>query len=234
VSARPGDLEAVRRAVYAVLVEEGRGPTVGDLSARTGRPRERVQALLHRLADQHALVLTPSGDGIRMAHPFSAAPMGFVVAPLDGRDGHDGRDDRLWWGGCAWDSFGISAAMGLDVRISTACPGCGRRYELPAGPARAPGTSAVVHFPVPAARWWDDVVHTCSHIRVFCSAEHVRGWAQRTGRPVGAVVPVEDVWRLAQPWYGDRLSDDFVPHTREHNQRLLAEAGLVGGFWALP
>ena len=42
------------------------------------------------------------------------------------------------------------------------------------------------------------------------------------------------MWRLARPWYGDRLASDYTPHTREHNQALLDEVGLSGEFWRLP
>ena len=45
---------------------------------------------------------------------------------------------------------------------------------------------------------------------------------------------LETLWRLAIPWYGDRLDPDWEPHTRAHNQALLEECGLTGPFWALP
>jgi hypothetical protein len=54
------------------------------------------------------------------------------------------------------------------------------------------------------------------------------------GRTVGRAVGAATVWALSRPWYGDRLAPDFRPHTTEHDQGLLAEAGLVGDFWRLP
>ncbi|TMQ91411.1 hypothetical protein ETD83_31025 [Actinomadura soli] len=91
-----------------------------------------------------------------MAHPFTSAPTAFTVTPLDGYD------DRRWWGGCAWDSFGTTAALHLDVRVDTACPQCGapisfqpaRRLRLPEGSPSA--------FRGPAQEWWDDMVSTCT------------------------------------------------------------------------
>ena len=47
----------------------------------------------------------------------------------------------------------------------------------------------------------------------------------------GAVVPLEQVWRLAGPWYGDRLDEDWQPRTPDAMQRLLSYAGLTGEFW---
>jgi hypothetical protein len=47
----------------------------------------------------------------------------------------------------------------------------------------------------------------------------------------GAVVPLEQVWRLSAPWYADRLDYDWTPRTPAAMERLLADAGLAGDFW---
>lgn len=218
----------IRDLVYETFLTEGRAPSIGELSRRAGVPRETVAQDLADLADAHALVLNEDGDRIRMAHPFTAAPMAFVVTP------QDGHDDRRWWGGCAWDSFGISAALSLDVRIDTACPHCGAAISTIAGPEQPPSSEIAVRFPRPAAEWWDDVVGTCSMIRMFCSRDHAEAWTAQHAPGAGYIADAVDVWRLAQPWYGDRVDPEFVPHTREHNQHLLESIGLTGPFWRLP
>ncbi len=155
--------------------------------------------------------------------------MAFVLTPVDGRD------DRRWWGGCAWDSFGISAALGLDVRIDTACPRCGEHLSLVAGPSTPPPEGEfAVRFPRPAAEWWEDVVGTCTMIRLFCSREHAGQWTAEHAPGQGFIADARTVWDLAQAWYGDRLDPAFEPHSREHNQALLEERGLTGEFWRLP
>jgi hypothetical protein len=218
---------AVRAAVFATFGAEGRAPSPAELAEIVGADVDAVFVALRELHDKHALVLAPAGDAIRMAHPFSAAPMGFVLR---------GRDDRLWWGGCAWDSFGIVAAVGERLDILTTCPACGRELRYAAGPddPPEPGDGLVVRVPKPAAQWWDDVVATCTGIRTFCSHEHVEAWRERTGEPPGGVVALEQLWRLARPWYGDRLEPDWRPHPREHNQALLDDLGFPRPFWALP
>lgn len=65
-------------------------------------------------------------------------------------------------------------------------------------------------------------------------AAHTADWQRRTDAEGGQVVAAETIWRLARPWYGDRLASDYTPHTREHNQALLDEVGLSGEFWRLP
>ena len=223
---------ASRELVYRTFAAEGRPPSLAEAAELLGRDSSAVRSDWLRLHDAHQLVLTARRDAVRMAHPFSAWPMGFVVAPDPSRS--NAGDDRLWWGGCAWDSFGISAALWLDVAIHTRCPGCGEPLTLHAGAERAPDTGRVVHVPVPAVRWWDDIVRTCSHIRLFCGPGHVARWAERTKSEIGQIVDAERIWRLAGPWYGDRLDPGYRPRPRDRSQRLLDDAGLRGEFWRLP
>jgi hypothetical protein len=215
----------VRGQVFSRFAAEGRPPSVAELEELTGLDRGPVLAALAELHEAHALVLTRAGDAIRMAHPFSAWPMGFVV-----RSG-----DRFWWGGCAWDSLGIVAALGERLTILTACPHCGRELSYAAGPRNPPDAAdVVVRVPRPAAQWWDDVVATCTAIRAFCSGEHLEAGIARTGEALGASVELERLWELALPWYGDRLDSDWAPQSRRHRQDLLERSGLRGPFWELP
>lgn len=227
-AAEPNVQRQVRDLIYETLVAEGRGPSVAELSRRVEVPEMGVREVLASLAADHAIVLSGDRDQVRMAHPFSAAPMGFVVTPLDTAD------DRLWWGGCAWDSFGMSAAMGIDVRIDTRCPQDGADLSYTAGPKLAPPEGLAVRFPRRAAEWWPDVVETCSSIRTFCSAAHAEEWTRDNAPGTGYIADARTVWTLAQSWYGDRLDADFEPHSREFNQVLLDDCGLTGDFWRLP
>jgi hypothetical protein len=217
----PPDQAAVRREVFATLAATGAPPSPAAIARRLVRPADAVRRALRALHDAHQLVLTPEGDAVRMAHPFSAAPMGFVLrAP---------GDDRLWWGGCAWDSFGIVAALGEELEVLTRCPRCARTLAFATGPDRPP-PELTVRLPRPAAEWWDDVVWTCTRIRLFCDDDH----AAADAPPRSALVPARTMWRLAQGWYGDRLDPGYVPQDREARQAQLEAAGLRGAFWRLP
>jgi hypothetical protein len=44
---------------------------------------------------------------------------------------------------------------------------------------------------------------------------------------------VATLGELAQAWWEDRFSPDWVPHTREQNQAILDRLGLAGPFWQL-
>ena len=66
---------------------------------------------------------------------------------------------------------------------------------------------------------------------LFRSEAHVTTWL--AGRTPGATIPIAKLAELANAWWGDRLSPDWEPHTREQNQAILTRLGLTGPFWSL-
>jgi hypothetical protein len=143
------DLE-VRRTTYRLFVELGRAPTAEDVGEEAGTAGDEVLSSWRRLHDEHALVLNPATAELRMANPFSAVPTAYRVQA----------NGRWWYGNCAWDAFGICAALHADGRIETSCPDCGEALAVTVTDAKPDDASLVFHCLVPAARWWDDIVFT--------------------------------------------------------------------------
>jgi hypothetical protein len=129
----------LRNRIYAHVVELGRAPTRAELGDDGG---------LRRLHDAHALVLDAAGE-IRMANPFSAVPTSYRVEA----------GGRSWYENCAWDAFGIPAALHIDGHVSTECADCGETIEVDLQGKPEP-SDLVFHVAVPAAHWWDDIVFT--------------------------------------------------------------------------
>jgi hypothetical protein len=96
--------------------------------------------------DAHMLVLQPSGE-LLMASPFSAVPTPFVTEA----------GARRWFGNCIWDALGILATLPSDGRVVTSCAGCGDAMVLEVREGVVSG-GGIVHFALPARRWWDDIV----------------------------------------------------------------------------
>lgn len=69
-------------------------------------------------------------------------------------------------------------------------------------------------------------------MNLFRSEEHIERWLD--GRRPGATITVTKLAELAQAWWGDRLSPDWQPHTRDQNQAILDRLELTGEFWQLP
>ena len=139
-----GDLE-LRRRTYARFVELGRAPAPEELGER-----EEVLARWRRLHDAHALVLNPATDEIRMLNPFSVVPTAYRVRALD----------RWWYANCAWDAFGVCAALHADGQIESSCPDCGEPYAVDVRDREPDRDDLLFHCLVPAAGWWADIVFT--------------------------------------------------------------------------
>ena len=135
----------LRRATYAFFVEHGRAPHASELG-----PAGEVVAGWRRLHDEHAVVLEPATDELRMLNPFSTVPTAYRV-----RAG-----DRWWYANCAWDAFGICAALHSGGRVETSCPDCGEPVVVELRDERPDDESLLFHCLVPAAHWWDDIVFT--------------------------------------------------------------------------
>jgi hypothetical protein len=97
-----------------------------------------------------ALVLSTVTGKVRMANPFSGVPTAYRVQA----------GGRWWYGNCAWDAFGICAALHEDGRIETSCPDCGQAVQIAVRDQRPDDLSLLFHCLVPAARWWDEIVFT--------------------------------------------------------------------------
>jgi hypothetical protein len=142
------DIE-LRNATYRRFVELGRAPAVAEMAAATQRPESDVRAGWRRLHDAHALVLDGAGE-IRMANPFSALPTPFRVEAAG----------KHWYANCAWDAFGIGAALHVDSHIDTECADCHEPIRLVVRDGRPDDTDLVFHVLVPAISWWQDIGFT--------------------------------------------------------------------------
>jgi hypothetical protein len=145
----PGDVD-VRNVTYGQIPVLGRVPTSDEIAALLGMSAEEVRATWRRLHDDHALVLDAATAEIRMAHPFSAEPTPFRVRAA-------GVD---WHANCAWDAFGVCAALGVDGEIDTSCPDCGDPLRCAVRDRAPDDQSLLFHCLVPAVAWWDDIVFT--------------------------------------------------------------------------
>ena len=61
----------------------------------------------------------------------------------------------------------------------------------------------------------------------------MRRWSEESGIAVGAVFTLDALWRLAEPWFRDRLSPTWRRPTLDEAHTIFAAAGLTGPFWRL-
>ena len=141
---------ALRNLTYALFVELGQAPSAEEVAERASTTEDDVVEGWRRLHDQHAVVLDAATGALRMANPFSAVPTAYRVHAVD----------RWWYANCAWDAFGICAALQADGTIEASCADCGEPLRVEVRDGRADDESLVFHCLVPAAQWWDDIVFT--------------------------------------------------------------------------
>ena len=218
------DLEDLRLAVYDRF-RRGELPRIAVLAANLSTTDDAVRSGLASLASERHVALGPDGE-ITMAHPFTAVPLGFSVM---------GRE-KLWWGGCAWDSFALPHLLPEEgpMVVATDCPACQRAHAWRVDDQAPPPGDQVAHFLKPAARMWDDVVETCGNQRIFCSEDCVAAWLARERKERGYVMDLPTLWRLAAGWYAGRLERGYVRREPSAAAEYFRSAGLAGPFWGLP
>lgn len=83
-----------------------------------------------------------------MAHPFSAVATDFLVTI----------GDRQWYANCVWDGLAILALLGEGI-LETHSPATGESIQFRVSGGKVLG-EALVHFLVPARRFWANIVFT--------------------------------------------------------------------------
>lgn len=140
----------VRAFVYDFLVTHERPPTAAETATSLNIPAEAALAAHRRLHQRHALFLNADEQSIRMAHPFSGIPTDFRVFA----NGH------TYWANCAWDMLGIPCALHVDARIEARFADTREPVGLSIEDGEVHAHDEVVHFQLPFARWYDDLIFT--------------------------------------------------------------------------
>jgi hypothetical protein len=140
----------VKLAVYRHFAETGRRPSPEEVAVRVGSEARDVLDAYPRLRAQRVLVLEADGASIRMAPPFSGVPTQHVVEAGGTR----------YFANCAWDAFGVPAALQRPAEVHSRCEQSGEPLRLTVGREGPEPSTWLFHCLVPAAQWWDDIVFT--------------------------------------------------------------------------
>lgn len=142
---------SVKLNIYETIARTTLAPATGDVAHALGAPLAEVEAAFERLHEKRLLVPEPGDPSrIRMAPPFSGVETPFRVR-IQG---------KLYYANCAWDALGVAAALHQDARVEAADGYSGEAITLQVGAGGPAPEPCVVHFAVPAARWWADIVYT--------------------------------------------------------------------------
>jgi hypothetical protein len=140
----------LRLAICRHIADTGTAPTVADMVRTLGTSDPDIRDSYRRLYGKRVLVLQPDGESIRMVPPFSGVPTQHRVKVRG----------KQYFANCAWDALGIAAALHAEAEV---CSRCEQSLEQLRFHVRQDGPEpepCVIHFAVPAAHWWDDIVTT--------------------------------------------------------------------------
>jgi len=140
----------LRNETYGLFVASGRAPSATAVAMALGSDVDEVVDGWQRLHDAHALVLDAGTHQLRMLNPFSAVPTAYRVQAAD----------RWWYANCAWDAFGICAALDVDGRIESSCPDCAMPLAVTVTNQQPDDLDLLFHCLVPARQWWDNIAFT--------------------------------------------------------------------------
>jgi len=148
------DATALRLFVYDRLLDHAEMPTTAAIAAHLRLDDDAARALVRGAGLGKTLVADARGEPW-MAGPFAAGPTPYRVRARG----------RAWWANCAWDMLGVAHLVGAPAELEARCTDCGDPMPMRVADADAPvegegAADAVVHFLVPARRWYDDIGFT--------------------------------------------------------------------------
>jgi hypothetical protein len=159
----------IRHFVYQHFADTTLPPSVDVTAAHFNISTEEAGEYYKELHNRHAFFLDLETTTIRMANPFSGIPTDFKVHA----------NGKTYYANCAWDMLGIPAALHTDAVIEAVCTESNEavRMEVKNGQIMKSRSEAkwiksqstndqftnsqlLIHFPLPFARWYDDLVFT--------------------------------------------------------------------------
>ena len=141
----------VKLNLYKIIAQKAVIPDSESLANNMQVSEQRILEAFKGLAANRLLVLEPGQPTmIRMAPPFSGVETPFRVVV----------GSKYYFANCVWDAFGIAAALKEDAMIHSSDGYSNEQLTLEVKDNLPVESSYVAHFAVPAAHWWDDIIHT--------------------------------------------------------------------------
>lgn len=142
--------EQLRVFIYDHLIAHGVAPSCAEMGDAFGETAASVRDQLATLRIGKTVLVHPTTRELWMVGPFSAAPTNYRLT--------DG--STTWFANCAWDMFGVATLVGRPIRAEVPCVDCDEPLSVHCDPAEPPKEPFVVHFLLPARRWYEDIGFT--------------------------------------------------------------------------
>lgn len=144
------DTGALRRFIYDELIATGLPPSTERIAEQFRVARDAARGALAGMKIGKTVLVHPTTGEIWMAGPFASKPTPYQIT----------RGATQWWANCAWDLLGVAVIVGPPVTLRASCTDCGLTFVMDVGGHGPPPSDWVVHFLLPAKRWYDDIGFT--------------------------------------------------------------------------
>ena len=195
-----------------------------------GLDRVSAFSVLVDLQSARHIALLTGTQRILMAFPFSSIVTPFRVK-VAGKD-------KEYFANCAWDAVAIHVTLGKEEWISSYCHHCSEDIEIHLKDRRPISKQSniqpLVYLALPASKWWENILLTCSNNMVFFSSkDHLAEWIKSGGATGGEALTIEQTLRLSVPIYKNKMSIDYARPSREQTIAHFQSLGLTSDFWKI-
>jgi Alkylmercury lyase len=218
-------VKELRKYIFDCFVATARPPLLEEIMAQYSWSRDEGFSRLQELQGAHHILLLPGTQRILMANPFSGLPTPFRA-----------RTERHeYYANCAWDAIALHVVLDQDVSVSSFCHHCGEgiHFSLRNGRLVSPeGRDVLVFLQTPVARWYDNLLLTCSNAMVFFhSQQHLEEWRAAHPDFSGESLTIERMIDVVTPISKGRTCLDYRMPSREELMGHWDSIGLRGAFW---
>jgi len=221
---------SVRKYIFEHFEEHTTAPVLEQIMRKFGLDRASAFKMLVELQSGRHIALLTGTQRILMAFPFSS-----VVTPF--RVKVKGKDNE-YFANCAWDAVAIHVTLGKEEWISSYCNHCSEDIKIHLKDqkpvSQQPDKQPLVYLALPASKWWENIVLTCSNNMVFFSSKnHLAEWMKSGNVTGGEALTIEQTLRLSLPIYKTKMSLDYARPSREQTIAHFQSLGLTSDFWKI-
>jgi Alkylmercury lyase len=220
----------VRKYIFEHFEEHTTAPVLEQIVRKFELDRASAFKVLADLQSARHIALLTGTQRILMAFPFSSIVTPFRVK-VAGKE-------KEYFANCAWDAVAIHVALGKEQWISSYCHHCSEDIKIHLRDQRVISQHSdnppVVYLALPASKWWENILLTCSNNMVFFSSkDHLADWIKSTATTGGEALTIDQTLRLSVPIYKTKMSLDYARPSREQTIAHFQSLGLTSEFWKI-
>jgi hypothetical protein len=220
----------VRKYIFDFSLEHALAPVLEQIMLRFNLERPTAFQTLLDLQSAHHIMMMPGTQRILMAWPFSS-----IVTPFKVKLSTNHKE---YFANCAWDAVAFHVMLGAELQIDSFCHHCAEEISIHLKDQKKvsarPSGDPLVYLSLPAAKWWDNILLTCSNNMVFFSSQkHLEDWIRLNSSSEGQALTIEQTLELSIPIYRDKMSLGYSRPSREETMSHFRSLGLSGDFWQL-